>query len=136
MIDFTVHGKPQGAGHVYTPSQTVAYEDLVAIKCREAMAHSGNERYTGPVCVTIYALYPIPKSCTRAERAKMLDAKIRPLVKPDVDNISKIVCDALNGVAYDDDKQIVALNVIKAYGAEPCICVNVDKYPCDAEVAQ
>ena len=35
------------------------------------------------------------------------------LVKPDVDNIAKAVLDALNGIAYDDDSQVVELTVKK-----------------------
>ena len=33
--------------------------------------------------------------------------------KPDIDNIIKLVFDALNGVAYDDDKQIVKVQAKK-----------------------
>lgn len=38
-------------------------------------------------------------------------------MKPDCDNIAKAILDALNGVAYDDDKQVVRLHVEKEYGA-------------------
>ena len=55
----------------------------------------------------------------------MLQGKILPTKKPDCDNIAKIICDALNGVAYDDDKQIVALKVTKIYSAEPRVLVWV-----------
>ncbi len=37
--------------------------------------------------------------------------------KPDCDNIAKIILDALNGLAYDDDAQVVKLYVEKRYGA-------------------
>lgn len=53
----------------------------------------------------------------------MLQGKILPTKKPDCDNIAKIICDALNGVAYDDDKQIVALKVTKIYSDEPRVIV-------------
>lgn len=33
--------------------------------------------------------------------------------KPDADNIAKAVMDALSGIAYEDDKQVVSLKVIK-----------------------
>lgn len=41
---------------------------------------------------------------------------IYPTKKPDADNIAKIVLDALNGVAYTDDTQVVNLSVQKRYG--------------------
>ena len=40
------------------------------------------------------------------------------LKKPDSDNIAKIICDSLNGLAYKDDSQIAVLNVEKYYDEE------------------
>ena len=37
----------------------------------------------------------------------MLEWEIRPTKRPDLDNIAKAVLDALNGLAYQDDSQIV-----------------------------
>ena len=45
----------------------------------------------------------------------MATNEIRPTKKPDNDNIAKIILDALNGVAYQDDKQVVSLQVEKYY---------------------
>ena len=38
-----------------------------------------------------------------------------PTVKPDADNISKIILDALNGLAYYDDNQVTDLTIYKLY---------------------
>ena len=38
--------------------------------------------------------------------------------RPDVDNLVKLVCDALNGWAYHDDAQVVSASVLKAYAGE------------------
>ena len=46
-------------------------------------------------------------------------------MKPDTDNIAKSVLDALNGLAYGDDKQIVELKVRKYYGVEPYVNVKL-----------
>ena len=35
--------------------------------------------------------------------------------KPDSDNVAKIVLDSLNKIAYDDDKQVVELTVLKRW---------------------
>ena len=43
----------------------------------------------------------------------------KPVKKPDVDNILKIVMDGLNGIAYPDDKQITDAHVKKRYSSEP-----------------
>ena len=58
----------------------------------------------------------------------MVKNKIYPTKKPDVDNIIKIIADALNGVAYNDDKQIVMCNCGKYYtDSEPFVCVYIQE---------
>lgn len=37
----------------------------------------------------------------------------RDTTKPDIDNVLKAVLDALNGVAYKDDSQVVEVRVVK-----------------------
>lgn len=48
-----------------------------------------------------------------------------PNKKTDCDNIAKIICDALNRVAYKDDSQIVKLNVMKEYVETPSVKVRI-----------
>lgn len=48
-----------------------------------------------------------------------------PGKKPDFDNIGKICCDALNGIAFHDDAQIVDGRVIKLYAEQPRIEVEI-----------
>lgn len=40
---------------------------------------------------------------------------LRPIVKPDVDNVTKAILDALNGIAFSDDRQIVQVTCEKWY---------------------
>ena len=49
-------------------------------------------------------------------RKRAAEGKIKPCKKPDSDNIAKAILDALNGVAYYDDSQIVELTIKKEYG--------------------
>lgn len=133
MVKFTVPGAPKGKGRprfssrngkvrTYTPDTTASYEDLVRMEYGSQC--SGISFGDGPVAVTILAKFPIPKSVTKQRRAAMLRHE-RPAKKPDADNIAKIVCDALNGIAYDDDAQVVSLKVEKMYAAEPMVCVVI-----------
>jgi Holliday junction resolvase RusA-like endonuclease len=55
----------------------------------------------------------------------MLDGIVRPTKKPDFDNIGKIICDALNKIAYDDDSQIVEANIYKVYADIPRVEVTL-----------
>ena len=50
---------------------------------------------------------------------------IKPTKKPDADNIVKIICDALNGVAYKDDTQVVELDFKKVYGEFEKVIVEI-----------
>ena len=55
----------------------------------------------------------------------MLAGRTLPTKKPDADNVMKIILDALNGVAYEDDRQIVALAIRKTYGEKPGVRVEI-----------
>jgi Holliday junction resolvase RusA-like endonuclease len=94
-------------GAWYTPKVTKQYEEAIAATFK-AITH-GSVRYDGPVSLSIEAVYGDDPE---------LRVRITPLPsgrtkRPDVDNIAKIVMDALNGVAYEDDAQIVELYAVK-----------------------
>ena len=129
-ISFSVPGEPAGkgrprftrTGHPYTPGKTESYESLV----RLAYGECGMVFPKGvPVRVRITACFSIPKSAPKKKRAMMIAGDIVPTKKPDFDNIQKIICDALNGVAYHDDSQIVKADIEKVYSAMPHVEVNV-----------
>ncbi len=44
---------------------------------------------------------------------------IKPTKKPDCGNIIKIICDALNGIAYRDDAQVILTQAAKEHGDDP-----------------
>ena len=120
MIQFTVPGKITGKarprftkyGHVYTPKGTSDYEKLV----KYSYLSTRGKRLEGAIRVTIAAVFEIPKSYTKHDKVQADMGILKPTKKPDVDNITKIVLDALNGVAYQDDKQVTEVEVIKRYG--------------------
>lgn len=126
---FVVYGEPQGkarprftrGGRTYTPKKTVDYERQI----RAAYQLADGAMTEFPVSVTISALYGIPKSASKAKVQRMLSDEILPCKKPDLDNIAKCVCDALNSVAYKDDAQVCNLMVKKRYSQEPCIVVTI-----------
>ncbi len=55
----------------------------------------------------------------------MLEGLIHPGKTPDWDNIGKIICDALNGIAYRDDSHIVDGRTIKKYSDQPRVEVEI-----------
>lgn len=126
---FTVFGTPQGKerprmtkrGHTYTPEKTREYENLVKAEydrqCKGRFFGEVGELKM-PIKVYIAAYFNIPKSFTKGKKSAAEYNIIRPTKKPDSDNIAKVICDALNGVAYLDDTQVVHLVVDKLYTAE------------------
>lgn len=122
--EFIVYGEPQGKARprfartnkgvrTFTPQKTTEYEERVQLAYRQVYK---DEPIQKPVKVYIQAHFSMPKSWSRKKKVESL--LHRPTKKPDVDNIAKAICDALNGVAYKDDSQIVELNVSKYYA--PC----------------
>lgn len=112
-------------GHpvIYTPKETKAFENHVAT---EYMSQGGFKFDADlPLRIVIRVFQAIPKATSKAKRLKMLANDIRPTKKPDIDNIGKIVMDALNGVAYEDDRQVVEMNVTKFYGTEDQMEVTI-----------
>lgn len=135
---FTIAGEPMGKGRpqfstyggritARTPQRTVAYENLVKM---EYKAQAGLQfPDDAMLSVRIFAYLSIPKSVSKKKRTAMLEGLIRPTKKPDHDNIGKIVCDALNGIAYRDDAQIVDSLVRKFYSDKPCVLVEISDIP-------
>ena len=132
---FIVNGQPKGKSRArtfydkrinkmrsITPEQTKSYEELI----RWCYKASGGE-YLGdkPISLTIKAYYEIPKSFSKSKRLQALQGQLRPLVKPDIDNVCKSVLDALNGVAYYDDKQVISVVCEKWYAEKGCLEIEV-----------
>ena len=69
----------------------------------------------------------IPKSASKKKAQLMRERKIRPMKKPDFDNIGKIVCDSLNDIAYHDDAQIVDAQVRKFFSDDPRVVVTIQE---------
>lgn len=103
---------------MYTPASTTNYEDFIKLVYRQ---NYGTQMFPKgvPLDIRIRAYCPIPKSDTLIVRAKKRAGAIRPTVKPDWDNIGKIVADALNKIAYYDDAQIVDSQIRKFYSDRP-----------------
>lgn len=133
-IVLTIPGEPRGKArprfnsrskHPYTPIATQQYEALIV--------HTYRQRYsdiafpTGALDLRIRAYFSIPKSDPQKAKLKKLQNDIRPTKRPDMDNIMKIVADALNKVAYNDDAQIVDCQVRKFYADEPRTEISIQE---------
>jgi Holliday junction resolvase RusA-like endonuclease len=125
QVMFTVEGTPIGKGRpkfarrgnfvsTYTPTKTRDYETLIAEAAKQAMGSS--EPLKTPIAAYIYITVPIPASYSKKRSTACLDGLERPCKKPDADNILKAYFDAMNGIVYEDDSQIVSIHATKCYG--------------------
>ncbi len=132
QVIFTIKGEPKGkcrprftkSGHVYTPKETIQYENLVGLSYRNS---AKGYKFTSPVRVTVKAYHKPPKGKPKKVVEDMLNGHILPTKKPDADNVAKIILDGLNKVAWDDDTQVVEMMVVKRYAEEPLVAVIVEE---------
>ena len=129
-IQFEVLGQPKGKGrprmarngHVFTPKDTVMYENLVKTMYT---AQVGNKFLEGAIKAEIIGYFAIPKSTSKKKKAEMLEGKIEYTHKIDCDNLAKVILDSLNHIAYHDDSQVTQLYVCKKYAEEPKVVVTL-----------
>jgi len=136
-IFFFIPGEPQGKAraktvrlkngfsHSYTPEKSVSYENLVKLSFQD-VAGPDFQPMTGLFRVDVIAFMAPPASKPKTWKVlALIESVIRPAKKPDWDNIGKIVCDALNGIAYKDDSAIVDGRVRKYYSDRPRVEVRI-----------
>ena len=134
VLVYSVYGEPVGKGRprfarrgnfvsTYSPQKTKTYEDEIRMMAKAAMGAS--EALETPVTVAIYIRVGIPKSFSKQKHKDALANIERPTKKPDIDNIAKCFLDAMNGIVYLDDKQVVSLHITKIYAETPAVEVMV-----------
>ena len=114
--------RPNGVTTTYTPEKTANYESYVKLEFKQ---QCGIPFFTGPVSMEIVAYFGTPASASKKKISSMLMGLLRPTKKPDCDNIIKIICDALNGLAYKDDAQVVYVSLCKKYATVPRVEVSI-----------
>lgn len=135
-IRFSVPGDPIGQGRPrftrknripYDPPKSKQYKAKVQ---REFQKVYRGKPFKGDIGVAITAWFGVPKSYTVKRKLACLQGVERPHKKPDADNIEKGLLDALNGLAYLDDKQIIELQISKRYAqtGQGRVDVKIEEY--------
>ena len=136
QVQYSVPGEPRGKGRprfakrgnfvkTYTDAKTASYEDQIRFYALKAMGDS--KVIEGAVRVFVSIRMAVPKSYSNKRREACLNGSDKPLKKPDWDNVAKSICDAMNGVIYVDDTQIVEAHVTKQYAAHSEVIVLVQE---------
>lgn len=116
--------KRDGKFITYTPKATKAAEKV--IKCY-AIAASVNKWLPGALQLAVTITFKVPKSWNKSKIHNAIIGNIFPTVEPDWDNIGKLISDSLNKLAYMDDRAIVVAIVVKRYGFEDQIDVEITR---------
>ena len=134
-MKFVVKGKPIGKQRpkfarrgnfvtTYTPQKTKDYENTIKNTFLSQIDEKYDKDYSGAVKIKIWAFFEPCKSYSKKKYNELLETP--HLKKPDGDNIIKIVCDALNGIAWKDDSQIYDIQIFKYYDEEDKLIVEID----------
>jgi len=132
---FTVYGQavPKGRARVvrsggfvraFTPKKTVDWESSVA---GQAIVHKPPQLLTGPIKLGV-RFYRAPlKSFSKDKRELAMSGKFRPATRPDLDNLIKGIKDALNGIMWQDDSQVIEyiVGTGKYFGDPPRVEIEV-----------
>lgn len=116
----TAKGRPRafalpGRGtRLYTPDTTLAAERAIALLVK---AQQPPPVPSEPLVVSMIFAVQRPK--------RPRPGFAFPVGRPDVDNYAKLVMDALNGILWADDAQIVLLSAAKVYAERPFIEIEV-----------
>lgn len=121
-IELRIPGEPKGkararfnthTGRAYTPAPTLRAEQRIQTEWIQA----GRPTVEGPLSIQIEIVLQRPQG--HFKRDGSLSAagarSVWPTKKPDWDNAGKLVADALNGLAYHDDAQIVRAVTVKRW---------------------
>ena len=125
--DAVPQGRPRvvrigGRTIAYDPPKSKAYKALVR---RYAAQNAPTEPLDGAVTLYVQIYRSVPKSWSKKKREAAIAGVIQPTTKPDVSNIVKGIEDALNGIWYKDDSQIVHEYSMKQYAREPGVIVKM-----------
>lgn len=96
--------------HIYTPKSTANYENLIKITYQEKAKVYFEDH---PLKVRISAYFACPELLKKYQ-----EYELKCVNHKDLDNIAKTILDALNGIAYKDDKQVCELNITKDYSTK------------------
>lgn len=136
-ITFEIPGDPKPwqradtCGKVrYTPPAMADAKNALSM---EALA-KGVRRIDGPVQLRVIGVFRVPSSASAAKRANLAGSPVEK--RPDLDNILKLVGDALEGVAYENDKTVGKVEIMKLWGWHPRTIITVAPWePTEAESA-
>lgn len=139
-VTLTIPGEPVGwgrptpvarlnsAGEPFVMMVTQDQTRKAKAAVREAFKrkYPNHKPWTGPVLIRFTAIFETPRSFNKALREAAARGALYAMKKPDKDNIEKLIKDALNGVVYVDDQQVMG-GGIKRYGSPGRVEISFER---------
>lgn len=131
-VTITLQGTPVGKARAraflrhgrishYLPDTSRNYEDSVRIAAFREMR--GKQPFSVPVEIILRCVFAPPQSWSERKKAAAITGDIAHTSKPDIDNIAKSWLDALNRIAFADDRLVVKVTAEKRFGpASLAVC--------------
>ena len=101
----------------YNPKDYTQYKKVISTIAKQKLIPTEH-----PVQMRIDFFFQIPKSWSKHKKENIPPHTSRP----DVDNLLKGVKDALNGIAYNDDSQVVSVFARKQYASKDGILIDIE----------
>ncbi len=132
-LSVTVWMRPTGKGRprfkrvgnfvtTYTPADTKKAQSVIAQEWTQANGTVPPRCY--PLRMTIKAMYKMPETWSKKKQSAFDGRYCHSYA--DGDNVQKLVSDALNGIAYNDDREIAVWVYEKQWGREDKVQITVD----------
>lgn len=120
----TSKGRPRFTrkGFAFTPAKTRQAEQTLAARCLALLQQEPDRAAwpsKGALELQVTFTMATPTSMPAWKRALAFVLRFWPIGRPDLDNLVKLTKDALNGVLWVDDAQVVRLIAEKRYGEAP-----------------
>lgn len=94
-----------------------------------AQHYRGSALMEGPLRVCFTFAVTRPKGHVRKDGSVKPKAPPYPTTRPDVLKLARAVEDALTGVVWQDDSQIVTETILKRYGLLPGVTITIEDHP-------
>ena len=127
LLKLHIRGEPvawaragRGGKLTFTPARQK--EAMRAIQWHAGQAMGDKPPFQCALHVDLVFTYAWPKSTSK--RRKQL-SPVGKMSRPDLDNLTKLVCDALNMIVWEDDSQITFLTAAKQYSDVPGVELSV-----------
>jgi Holliday junction resolvase RusA-like endonuclease len=116
VVDIIIQGEPAAQGRprfttinghaqAYDPAKSRNYKEYVRFFAVQQM--DGHAPLEGALALSVRVYRQMPKSFSAKKQALAESGGIRPTTKPDIDNYVKGIKDALKGICWHDDSQVV-----------------------------